>query len=122
MSRTDSVAVQMSKLMDQIDKEVQDSAKDGIRDVSKEAVQKLKSTSPKKTGDYASGWATKKEGDLTIIVYNKKAPSLTHLLENGHVVRNKKGVYGRTRAIKHIKPVEEWASSELPIRIRRGIK
>ena len=122
MSKTQSVAVQMADLLEDINKEIEESAKEGIRDVSKEAVQKLRNTSPRKTGSYAKGWTTKKNSDKEIIVYNKTDGQLTHLLENGHIVRNKKGEYGRVNGIKHIAPVEEWAASELPVRIMRGIK
>lgn len=122
MAKTESVSVQMKELLDEIDRETRDAGKNGIAKVSKESVQKLRNTSPKKTGDYAKGWATKKEGDLEIIVHNKTAYQLTHLLENGHVVRNKKGTYGRTSGTKHIAPVEEWASDALPEEIMRELK
>lgn len=122
MAKTESVSVQMKELLDEIDRETRDAGKNGIAKVSKESVQKLRNTSPKKTGDYAKGWATKKEGDLEIIVHNKTDYQLTHLLENGHVVRNKKGTYGRTSGTKHIAPVEEWASDALPEEIMRELK
>ena len=122
MANTESVAVQMKELLDEIDKEVQNSTKRNIDRVSKEAVQKLRNTSPRKTGSYAKGWGTKKEGDMDVIVHNRTDYQLTHLLENGHVIRNKKGTYGRTTGTKHIAPVEEWAVDELPRRIMEDIK
>lgn len=70
-------------------------------DLSKEAIEGLKSTSPKKSGKYARAWAGKKEGNK-IIIYNAKG-QLTHLLEHGHALWQG----GRTRAIPHIKPVEQ---------------
>ena len=121
MGRTGSVAAQMEELLEEIDKDVQKSAKDNINTVAKESVQKLKNTSPKKSGSYAKGWGVKKEGDMDVIVHNRTDYQLTHLLENGHVIRNKKGTYGRTRGIKHIAPVEEWAIDELPRRIIEDI-
>ena len=121
MSKTGSIAVQMEDLLDTVDKEVKESTKRIIDAVSREAVQKLKNTSPRKTGSYASGWGKKKEGEMDVIVYNRTDASLTHLLENGHIVRNKKGTYGRASGIKHIAPVEEWAADELPRRIMEDI-
>ena len=59
---------------------------------------------------------------VNIVVHNKTDYQLTHLLENGHVIRNKKGDWGRTRPIKHIAPVEQWANSELPEEIERALK
>ena len=122
MAKTESVSVQMKELLDEINLEVKEATKDGIQEISKESVQKLRNTSPRKTGSYAKGWTTKREGEMDIIVHNRTDYQLTHLLENGHVIKNKKGVYGRTHPIKHIKPVEEWAASELPKRILRFIK
>ena len=121
MSKTGSIEVQMKELLDTVNKDVKESTKRNIDAVSREAVQKLKNTSPRKTGSYASGWGKKKEGEMDVIVYNRTDAPLTHLLENGHVVRNKKGTYGRTSGIKHIAPVEEWASDELPRRIMEDI-
>ena len=122
MASTGSVAVQMADILDALDKEVQQSARKNIDGVAKEAVQKLRNTSPVKTGSYAKGWGTKKQGEADVVVYNRTDASLTHLLENGHVIRNKKGTYGRAPAHKHIKPVEEWAIDELPRRILEGIE
>lgn len=121
MASTGSVSVQMKELLDEIDKDAQESVRSNVNSVAKEAVQKLRNGSPKKTGDYASGWGMKKQGEADVVVYNRKAPGLTHLLENGHVIRNKKGTYGRVSGRKHIAPVEEWAVAELPRRIMEDI-
>lgn len=115
------LTVQLKAVLDEYSKEAEEAAEKAIASVSKEAVQKLKNTSPRKTGNYASGWKAKKEDALTVRVYNAKVPALTHLLENGHVIRNAKGTYGRTRPIPHIKPVEEWASDALVKEIERRL-
>lgn len=90
--------------------------------VSKEAVKSLRATSPKRQGGgrYAKGWATKKQGNTTI-VYNRTDAGLTHLLENGHdiVVNGKKvGHYGGQ---KHIKPVEEEVIEKMTEEVEKGI-
>lgn len=121
MAKTESVTAQMTELLDEVDKEVQQSAKKNIDGVAKESAQKLRNTSPVKTGSYAKGWSSKKQGEMDVVVYNRTDYQLTHLLENGHVIRNKKGTYGRAPAHKHIKPVEEWAIDELPRRIMEDI-
>lgn len=122
MADTGSVEIQMKKLLDQVDKEVQKAMDVGMKQVAKEAVTKLKSSSPHKTGKYARGWTTKQIDKNGIVIHNSKHYQLTHLLENGHVIRNKKGTYGRTSGIKHIQPVEQWASEELPRRIMEKIE
>lgn len=121
MANTGSVAVQMKQVLDEINKDVEESARKNIDRTAKESVQKLRNTSPKKTGSYAKGWGAKKQGDMDVVVHNRTDYQLTHLLENGHVIKNKKGTYGRTHGIKHIAPVEEWASDELPRRIMEDI-
>ena len=126
MADTSSVTVQMDKILDSYSREVQEATNKAIDSVAKEAASKLRNTSPRKTGDYAKGWKVKKErgrdGLQTVTVHNKTNYQLTHLLENGHVVRNKRGTYGRTRPIKHIAPVEEWAVDELPREIEERLK
>lgn len=124
MANTNSVAIQMEKILEQYSKEVKDVTDKSIEKVSKESVQKLKNTSPKRTGKYARSWTKKKvkgrNGIDEVTVHNKQY-QLTHLLENGHIVRNSKGTYGRTNGIKHIKPVEEWAQEALPQEIERRL-
>lgn len=55
---------------------------------------------------YASGWRDEKEyvGGFIMkhTLHNVNEPTLTHLLENGHVVKNQFGTYDRARAIPHI--------------------
>lgn len=117
-----TVSVQMSRILDEYNQEVQKATRDSIKTVAKEASKRLKSTSPKRSGAYASGWSVKQVDEMTAVVHNTKHYQLTHLLENGHVVRNKKGTYGRAPAIKHIAPVEEWANNELPNEIERSLR
>lgn len=131
MAKTESVAIQMAGILDDYSKEVRRATDNSIDKVAKETVRKLKNTSPKRNGTkhvrrYAEGWAIKREKTNTGIqdatVHNKTNYQLTHLLENGHVIRNGKGEYGRTNGTKHIAPVEEWASSELPLEIEKELK
>ncbi len=121
MASGGSVTAQMSELLDEVNKDVEKSTRTNIQRIAKEGAQKLRNTSPKMTGEYAQGWGVKKLGDKDVVIHNKTMPGLTHLLENGHVIRNKKGTYGRAPAHKHIKPVEDWAIDELPRRIMEDI-
>lgn len=121
MSRTKSVAVQMQKILEEFSDKVEGVLKSASEETSEEAVQKLQNSSPVKTGDYARGWRVSVRGGL-YVVHNATDYQLTHLLENGHVIRNKKGTYGRTSGIKHIKPVERWANKEFQRKIEEGLK
>lgn len=126
MANTASVEIQMKKLLDEVDEQVQKAMDDGIKQVAKETVTKLKAESPKGPDGYANGWRTKKIDKNGVVVHNATHYRLTHLLENSHVIRNGNGTYGRTSPghgqIVHIAPVEEWASEELPRRIMEGIE
>lgn len=114
-----SLSSQLVKILDEYDREVHEVAEKEIQSTARAAAKKLRSESPKDSPHvkhYAEGWSTKKiEGGM--VAYNRNKPQLTHLLENGHVIRNGKGEYGRAPAIKHIKPVEEWANNEVVERI-----
>lgn len=95
------------------------------REVAKEGAKKLKATSPKgagsRKGHYADGWSVKYErkgnGKFYFIVYNRKKPGLTHLLEKGHQLWQG----GRAQAIPHIKPVEEWCNEEFERRVKERL-
>ena len=126
MAKTENVEIQMAEILDEVQKGAEEALSKGIDNVSKESVQKLRNTSPRRTsgknaGRYAKGWTVKKNRDGDVVVHNKTDYQLTHLLENGHVIRNKKGTYGRTHGIKHIAPVEEWAADELPRRVMEDL-
>lgn len=108
---SDSVSVQMKNLLDEYDSQVKEAAKTAIRKVSDEAVQKLKATSPKRKGKYARSWKVTRKG-MDAVIHNSEY-RLTHLLENGHMIVNQYGTYGRKSATPHIKPVEQWANDEL---------
>lgn len=95
------------------------------KQVAKEAREKLKQTSPKgrgsRKGHYKDSWTAevKRTGanKFYYCVYNKKKPGLTHLLENGHQMRQG----GRARAFPHIKKVEEWCIKEFEKRIEERL-
>ena len=116
-----TVTIQMQSLLKEVDKEVKEAAEDAIDESSKETAKLLRKISPKRKGNYAKGWTVKKEDKLTRIVHNKTHYRLTHLLENGHVIKNQYGEYGRVAGEKHIKDAEEWASDDVVERINRKL-
>lgn len=125
MSKTGSVSAQVGEILEEYNERVKDVTNNAINSVSKESVSKLKNTSQKSSGEYARGWTTKKErgsGGINTVTVHNRVYQLTHLLENGHIIRNKKGTYGRTPGIKHIAPVEQWAINELPSEVERKLR
>lgn len=124
MSKTSSVQIQMAEILDTVSKNVKGVYETDSLEVAKEVVQKLKNTSPKGSPHkrkYAEGWKVSKKAKADLVVHNATNYQLTHLLENGHLVVNKKGTYGRTHPVKHIAPAEEWAADELPRKIMEDL-
>ncbi len=104
--------------------DVEEKTDEVLDKASKSCAKQLKSSSPvgegPNKGRYAKGWSVKKDkslkgiskiGDYT--VHNKTDWQLTHLLENGHVIKNQYGSYsGRVPAVPHIKDAEQAAISQ----------
>lgn len=107
------VAEQLSDILDEIEKNLDDSSQDAFKKGATEAVEVLHAKSPRRPGGgkYAAGWTLKPvTGPLKgYIVYNATDYQLTHLLEKGHAKRNG----GRVRAIPHIRPVEIAVSQKV---------
>lgn len=116
------VAAEIEKAMkEQLDlaNEVVDKAVDKV---TKETINELKSSSPRKSGHYAEGWATKEGKTATrsksAVVWNEKHYRLTHLLEHGHA----KVDGGRVAARPHIGAAEQKAIKSFEDELRRGIE
>lgn len=122
-----SVSAQMNDILIEYNEEVREAVDKSAKDAAELCMKTLKSTSPKrpKHGEYARSWTVKVEessnGVSDYITYNKRHYQLTHLLENGHVIRNKKGTYGRTHPIKHIAPAADAAIQRFDLETRTRI-
>ena len=120
MAKTESVEIQMTEILNEYSERVREVAEQAAEQAAKDTAKTLKNTSPKRYGSYARSWTVKRDGD-SWIVHNSKHYQLTHLLENGHVIRNKSGAYGRTNGIKHIQPAEQEGIQNFESRIERGL-
>lgn len=101
-------------------KETTDTMREVVEEVTDEAVETLKVTSPKRRGKYARGWKSKTTTDtntaLTKTIHNR-TPGLTHLLEDGHAKQNG----GRVEGIKHIAPAEKKAIQSFEGKLRQKL-
>lgn len=112
--KADQLAQEIVKILDDYRDTTIDKMKEAVDKAAKQAVNELKTSSPKRTGAYAKNWAAKKDrkGNKWAygkVVYNKKHYRLTHLLEKGH--RKVNG--GMVAARPHIAKVEEKAINTL---------
>lgn len=106
--------------------DIQDGVEETTNSLTQEAVDELKRTSPRGQGTrqnpYYKGWTKQKgkvnRGRYTVKIHNRTNYQLTHLLEFGHATRNG----GRTKAISHIRPLEEKYSKLYEQKIATVIK
>lgn len=115
------VSKELAEILEEYHGELDDAIETVFSDVARETKAMLKSTSPRSNSGgkhYANGWTVDiNKRAKTTTVYNKTKPGLTHLLENGHAVKNQFGTWGRVDGRPHIKPAEEWANAQIERRI-----
>lgn len=106
--------------------DVTDGLKKDVKTVAKECAAEIKQRSPVKTGSYQKGWSSKvayeSQDDIRVIVRNRTAYQLTHLLENGHVLKAHGRVLGVVGARPHIRLAELNAEKKLMKRVRVRVR
>ena len=110
------------KEITEYDQSFTDALQAEIMKVMEEAAEELHQTSPKGyRGKYAKSWKVKvlyrSKSDIRVAVHAGREAGLTHLLENGHLVKNQYGYAKRgkkrTEAIPHILTAQEHAQEKL---------
>lgn len=115
------ISSQITEAMQQYSGIVSDTVETILKDIGREAGQRVKATSPRDTGAYRRGWKVSTErinGTVSVTVHNTKY-RLTHLLEDGHKTKNGESI---VRPQPHIRQVEEWAEQEAMSRIAKELK
>lgn len=126
-----TLSAELAKTLKEVGLCAGDAIEIASEEVAKQAVQKLKQTSPVGSGTwgghYAQKWRVKVDRGKRII-YNTKY-QLTHLLEHGHDVVSHGRAAGHVSGQPHIRPVEEWCqeeferelSQQIEIQIQKGV-
>ena len=132
---TKTLASEILKEMELYTDNVSAAVSKAVDDIAVDSMRKLQATRSAHGSNvwkrYPLGWTIKRKmptkgknkGRKTAIVYNRDHYRLTHLLENGHVIKNGTGrTYGRTRSFEHIGPVNEEAQKRLEEAIMEAIE
>lgn len=117
---SDSI-LKISDLLNEYSNDIQEAITKESETVAKKGVNKLKNTSPKRTGKYSKGWrskTTKGKGYVESTIYNATNWQLTHLLEKSHLLRNG----SRSTPKVHIAPVEQECIKEYETNVEKIIK
>lgn len=124
MSKTikaDVLTKEIAKALEDYEDDISEAVEEVSNKIGKEAVEEIKQKSPKKRGNYTKGWSLKKDklgkNKYSVKIHNKTDYQLTHLLEFGHATRNG----GRTKAIPHIRPVEQKYVKEYEQELKRKL-
>ena len=99
-----------------------DSVKKAVKKAGNTTKTDINASAPVRTGKYAKSWKSKVTAEtsqsISVTVHSPTRYMLAHLLEHGHAKRGG----GRVRAIPHIAPAEEHATTELVRDIENALK
>ena len=99
-----------------------DEVKKAVKKAGKTTKDDINGSAPVRTGKYAKSWRSKVTAEdsqsISVTVHSPTRYMLAHLLEHGHAKRGG----GRVRAIPHIAPAEEHATTELVRDIENALK
>lgn len=109
-----AIAMQLSQYNDEVAREVKQACSDTANELKTDIMQDAPiNYKAKNIGRYKKGWRIKKafedKDNIRLVVYQGAQPSLTHLLEYGHL--NRDG--SRTEGKPHIRNNEEQAKQRL---------
>ena len=118
--KTTMLSQAISGILNEYAADLNTTASEIIEEIGKKTAANLRKTQPpkKRSGRYSKGWRYTMEkqpmrGYLSVSVYNATEPTLTHLLEHGHVLKRGGRQVGEVGPIPHIEPAQQEAEQEL---------
>lgn len=117
--------LEIKDILEDYSEEIQEAIATETERIAKMGMNRLKNTSPRRTGKYAKGWKVKTirgKNFINSTIHNSTNWQLTHLLEKPHVIRNKSGTYGISKPQVHIFPVEQRCILEYEQSVEQIIK
>ena len=113
--------IAINDILNEYSKDIQEGITESAIKVAENGKNKLRVTSPRKTGKYSKGWRVQKKqgnGYVHATIYDATDWQLTHLLEKPHLLRNGK----KSTPIVHIEPVEQECIQEFQKDVEQVIK
>lgn len=107
MTSIDDMADEIMKGLTEYSELADTSMKKAVRKTATSVKNEISANAPKRTGNYAKSWKTKKVKEsshsLEMTVHSKNRYQIAHLLEHGHAKRGG----GRVSGKPHIAPAEQ---------------
>jgi len=113
----DEISLSLLKFND----EIIEGTKEAVSQIAEQCKENIVDASPVLTGKYKKGWTIKRDENafkLICTIHNKNRYQLTHLLENGHLMKN--GV--RSKAFPHIGNNAIKANHELVTEVEKMVE
>lgn len=117
--------IDINEILNEYSSDIQEGITEAAYKVAEDGKNKLKVTSPKRTGDYRKGWRVDKrhgKGFVHATIYNATDWQLTHLLEKPHAIKNQYGTWGTSKPQAHIEPVEKECNQAFEKDVEQIIK
>ncbi len=122
MTSIDDMADEIMKGLQEYADLADTTMKKAVRKTATSVKKEISANAPKRTGQYAKSWTTKKVKEnshsLEITVHSKDRYQIAPLLEKGHAKRNG----GRVAGKPHIAPAEENGADLLESLIEKELK
>ncbi len=121
MTKIEGVAKEIMKQLAYYAHDVKEKVEDAKNETAQQIKKEITKDSPEKRPSYKKGWRIKRTSKR-LIVHNKTDYQLTHLLEYGHILKNRGRNVGETGVHPHIRPAEQRGIKDYLKKIKKAVK